>query len=470
MVIAVWAGVCLAGCSCWPTAHPSGKPNIILVLADDLGYGDLGCYGQRRIQTPNLDRMAAEGIRFTQQYAGATVCAPSRCALMTGKHTGHCSIRGNVRALMKPGETTLATVLKQAGYSTACIGKWGIGHPPSLQEPHLHGFDYFFGYLSMWHAHNSYPDFLFRNGQQVPLQNVVTHPATHYEQDQAKLIGLATQKVEYSNDLFTQDALALLARKNEPFFLFLCYTVPHANNEAPELGGPGMEVPDLGIYADKDWPGPEKAKAAMITRLDRDLGVLLARLKELGIDDNTLVIFTSDNGPHKEGGTDPAFFDSNGPLRGIKRDHYEGGIRTPCLARWPGHVPAGGVSDQVWAFWDYLPTFAQLAGEPAPQDIDGISLVPTLLGRGRQKQHEYLYWELHEGGSTQAVRLGRWKAVRLAPGKPLELYDLAADLGEQHNLAADHPDVIARIEKILRQARTDEATWPLQTVAPTIPF
>ena len=437
------------------------KPNIIYILADDLGYGDLGCFGQKQIETPNLDRMATEGMRLTQHYAGSTVCAPSRCCLMTGKHTGHCTVRGNVDVLMKSDEVTVAKLLKQAGYSTGCIGKWGIGHPSPPDGPRTNGFDFFFGYLSMWHAHNYYPDFLWKNGQKVPLKNIVRHPEKHYKPGQENLVGLASEKVDYSHDLFTDAALDFIKQQNRPFFLFLPYTIPHANNEAKQFGEHGMEVPDYGIYRDKGWPEPEKGKAAMISRLDRDIGRILAQLKASGIDEQTLVIFSSDNGPHKEGGVKPDFFNSNGPLKGIKRDLYEGGIRVPMIARWPGRIKAGRRCEHISAFWDILPTFAELAGAPVPEGIDGISMVPALLGKP-QNQHEFLYWEFHEGSSKQAVRMGDWKAVRLAPSRPLELYDLKSDIGEQNNIADAHPDMIARVQKILDGIRTDADLWPLK--------
>jgi len=449
--------------------QPAAGPNNIYILADDLGYGDLGCYGQERIKTPNLDRMAAEGMRFTQHYAGSTVCAPSRCTLMTGKHTGHCTVRGNVDVLMKPEETTIAKVLKKAGYATACIGKWGIGHPPPPQDPHRNGFDHFFGYLSMWHAHNYYPDFLWKNGEKVPLRNIVQHPKKHYKANQEKLVGLAKEKVDYSSDLFTADALEFISTQQKPFFLFLSYTIPHANNEASQFGSHGMEVPDYGPYADEDWPEPEKGKAAMISRLDGDIGRIFAKLRERGIDKNTLVIFTSDNGPHKEGGIKPDFFDSNGPLKGIKRDLYEGGIRVPMIARWPGKIQAGSTSDHVSAFWDVLPTLAEAAGVEAPEGIDGISMLGGLLGR-RQRRHRFLYWEFHEGNSKQAIRLGKWKAVRLAPSRPIELYDLESDIGEEHNVADRHPEIVVRAKRILKRVRTDEETWPLNDKKRTMPF
>ncbi|UCC97114.1 MAG: arylsulfatase [Phycisphaerales bacterium] len=445
------------------------KPNIIYILADDLGYGDLGCYGQERIGTPNLDRMAAEGMRFTQHYAGSTVCAPSRCALMTGKHTGHCTVRGNVDVLMKPTERTVAKTLKEAGYSTTCIGKWGIGHPPPPEDPHDNGFDHFFGYLSMWHAHNYYPDFLWRNREKVPLRNAVQHPDKHYKENQKNLVGLASEKVDYSHDLFSEAALKFIEEKDRPFFLFVSYTIPHANNEAGQFGEHGMEVPDYGIYRDKKWPEPEKGKAAMISRMDRDIGRILTMLRENRIDEETLVMFSSDNGPHKEGGVKPDFLGSSGPLRGTKRDLYEGGIRVPMIARWPGIVKAGSQCQHISAFWDILPTFAELAGTSAPAGIDGISMVPALLGKP-QKQHEFLYWEFHEGSSKQAVRMGDWKAVRLAPSRPIELYDLKSDIGERNNVADAHPDVVTKVEEILGTVRTDADLWPLKDKGGTMPF
>jgi arylsulfatase A-like enzyme len=439
--------------------EPAGKPNIIFILADDLGYGDLGCYGQKQIQTPNLDRLAAEGMRFTDHYAGTTVCAPSRCSLMTGLHTGHTYVRGNhevqpMGQLPLPADTaTLPKVLKKAGYTTALIGKWGLGGPDSTGTPNEQGFDYFFGYLCQRHAHNYYPEFLFRNDQRVPLKNKV--PGGRLDG-----AGVATEKIEYSYDRMEQEALQFVEQDRKgPFFLYLAVTLPHANNEG---GKNGMEVPDYGIYADKDWPEPEKGRAAMITRLDRGVGRVVQKLRDLGLEDNTLVFFASDNGPHREGGANPEFFRSSGPLRGIKRDLYEGGIRVPLLARWPGRIQAGAVSDHVSAFWDFLPTLAELAGAPRPADTDGISLLPTLLGRPeQQRKHEFLYWEFHEGGSIQAVRRGRWKAVRPF-GKRLELYDLQTDRGETRNVADNHPDVVAQIEKYLTTARTESKFWPLK--------
>jgi len=440
---------------------PVRKPNIIFILADDLGYGDLGCYGQQEIRTPNIDRLAAGGMRFTDHYAGSTVCAPSRCCLMTGLHSGHAYIRGNreVRPMGQlpiPESTiTVAELLKQAGYTTGLVGKWGLGPPGSEGIPNRQGFDHFFGYLCQRHAHNYYPEFLFRNGERVPLTgNLLPEPR------RGDGAGESVAKSVYSHDRLTGEALWFLDQNREnPFFLYLAYTIPHANNEA---GDHGMEVPSDEPYAQRDWPQQQKNHAAMITRMDRDIGILMSRLKELGIDENTLVIFSSDNGPHREGGADPEFFHSSGPLRGIKRDLYEGGIRVPMIARWPGKISAGSVSGHVSAFWDFLPTAAELAGAQAPPAIDGISCLPTLLGKKQQAQHEFLYWEFHEGrASKQAVRMGDWKAVRLSPAEPLELYDLAADIGESNDVAGEHPGVVEKIEAILESARTESEHWQL---------
>jgi arylsulfatase A-like enzyme len=430
------------------------RPNIILIHADDLGYGDLSSYGQRKFKTPNIDRLAAEGMRFTQYYAGSTVCAPSRSALMTGQHTGHTRIRGNARHPLLPEDVTVAEVLKStpgAAYKTALIGKWGLGEAGTTGVPNRQGFDYFFGYLNQRHAHNYYPTFLWRDDERIKLRNVVPD-----EDEEGS--GVSTNRVDYAHDLMAEESLKFIERNiGGPFFLYLAFTIPHANNEAKNKG---MEVPDLGEFAGENWPDQEKAKAAMITRMDRDVGRLMALLKKLGIDDNTLVLFTSDNGPHREGGADPDFFDSNGPLRGIKRDLYEGGIRVPMIARWPKRIKAGAKSDQVWAHWDLLPTLAEIAGVKPPAGIDGISMSNALLGR-RQRNHEFLYWEFHERGFSQAARTGDWKAVRKSPDSPLELYDLKNDLGEQNDVAAKHPGVVKKIEDYLKTARTESELWPI---------
>jgi arylsulfatase A-like enzyme len=442
-------------------ASAQTRPNIIFIHADDLGYGDLSCYGQMKFKTPNIDRLAAEGIRFTQYYAGSTVCAPSRSALMTGQHTGHTRIRGNARHPLLPEDVTVAEVLKSAQYKTALIGKWGLGEAGTTGVPNRQGFDYFFGYLNQRHAHNYYPTFLWRNEEQVKLRNIVPD-------EDKEGAGNSTDRVDYAHDLMAEESLKFIERNSGgPFFLYLAFTIPHANNEARNKG---MEVPDQGEFAGRDWPEPERAKAAMITRMDRDVGRLMALLKKLGIDDNTIVFFTSDNGPHREGGADPDFFDSNGPLRGIKRDLYEGGIRVPMIARWPKRIKSGGAggsrgagskSDQVWAHWDFLPTVAEIAGVKPPANIDGISMLNGLLGR-RQRSHEFLYWEFHERGFSQAVRMGDWKAVRKGPDSPLELYDLKNDLGEQNNVADKHPEIVKKIEDYLKSARTESELWPVK--------
>jgi arylsulfatase A-like enzyme len=434
------------------------QPNIIFVLVDDLGYGDLGCYGQETIRTPSIDRMAAEGMRFTDCYAGSTVCAPSRCCLMTGLHTGHARIRGNARVPLLPQDVTVAELLAEAGYKTGIIGKWGLGEPETTGIPNRQGFDYWFGYLNQRHAHNYYPEYLWKNQSRFPLPNAVNHVIGGRDRTPG---GVATKREVYSHDLFTEQAMDFLDRNaEETFFLYLAYTIPHANNEA---GREGMEVPDYGPYADEDWPDPQKGHAAMITRMDGDVGRLFAKLEKLGIDDETIVFFSSDNGPHKEGGADPEFFNSSGPLQGYKRSLHDGGIRVPGIARWPGRVKAGSTSDLPWAFWDFLPTACELAGCEAPQGLDGISIVPELLGKPGQQRHEFMYWEFHEGrGSRQAVRMGPWKAVRKRLGAPLELYDLRVDIDESDDLAADHPEIVAKIENYLKTARTPSQHWPLR--------
>jgi len=420
-------------------------------MADDLGYGDLGCYGQQRIKTPNIDRLAAEGMRFTQCYAGSTVCAPSRCVLMTGLHTGHCFIRGNGKDNLRPGDVTVAEIVKPAGYATALLGKWGLGHEGSTGVPTRQGFDYFYGYLDQHHAHNYYPSFLVRNEERVKLRNVVPGGGKFGQ-------GVATKQVDYSHDLVAGEALQFIDRsKDKPFFLYLALTIPHANNEA---GRRGMEVPSHEPYTDRDWPEPQKGLAAMITRMDADVGRLMARLKKHGIDERTIVMFTSDNGPHREGGNNPDYFDSNGPLRGIKRALYDGGIRVPLVARWPGRIKAGTTSDHVCCFYDVLPTVAELAGTRPPAGVDGISFVPALTG-GRQRQHEYLYWEFYEGGFKQAVRMGEWKGIRRGMDGPIELYNVTRDIGEQQNVAADHADVVAQVAAHMKSAHTPSPRWQI---------
>ena len=458
LVLASVAAAALAGCSTPPQAQ-TVRPNILLIHADDLGYGDLSVYGQSRFETPNLDRLAREGMRFTQYYSGSTVCAPSRAALMNGQHTGHVSIRGNRELPLPADDVTVAMALRDAGYRTALIGKWGIGNPGTTGQPDKKGFEYSFGVLDQRHAHRQYTDHLYRNAQRVE---------TDVNRD-------------YANDLFTREALEYIQREDpRPFFVYLNYTVPHAELRAPEdavqpFAGRFPETPFVNAKADAVLTGPvpgpslgyrsqatpHAAFAAMITRMDRDVGRLIDALRDRGLEERTLVIFTSDNGPHKEGGADPVFFNSSGGLRGIKRDLYEGGIRVPMIARWTGTIPAGGTSGHLSAHWDLFRTFAELGGATAPAGVDGASIVPTLKG-GSQPQPEFLYWEFHERGFQQAVRMGRWKAVRLAKDEPLELYDLETDPSEERNVASSQPDVIARIEDYLKTARTTSPMWPVK--------
>lgn len=434
------------------------RPNVILIVADDLGYGDLGCYGQKQIKTPNIDQLAAEGVRFTDFYAGSTVCAPSRCALMTGLHTGHGYVRGNANLALRPSDLTVAELLKTAGYHTCLIGKWGLGDENTTGLPQKKGFDEFVGYLDQTHAHDYYTDHLFRYA-----------PESKFEGRELLAENLGGKKALYTHDLFTVAALNFVHKSKpttqnhfQPFFLYLAYTIPHANNEEGRRSGNGMQVPTDAPYSDESWPQTEKNKAAMITRLDTDIGKLMDRLKKDKTEDNTIIFFTSDNGPHKEGGVDPAFFQSSGPLRGIKRDLYEGGIRVPMIVRWAAQIKPGRVSDQVWTFWDFLPTAASIAGVSAPTNIDGISMWPAVLGQTQTNQHAFLYWEFHERGFQQAVRMGDWKAVRPQADEPLELYNLKTDLSEKTNVAAQNPEVIAKIETYLKTARTDSADWPIK--------
>ncbi len=433
----------------------SNPPNIIYILADDLGYGDLGCYGQQRIKTPEIDQMAKEGMMFTSHYSGSTVCAPSRCTIMTGLHTGHCFIRGNDRIPLPPSETTTAMVLKKAGYSTALIGKWGLGNPGTTGVPTKKGFDYFFGYMDQRHAHNYYTSFLWRNEEKVELPNIVPN-------ETGTSGGVATVKKAYSHDLFTEEALQFVEKQKEsakPFFLYLAYTLPHANNEAGRELGDGMEVPDYGQYENTDWPNPQKGHAAMISRLDRDVGSLLKKLKSLGLDKNTVVFFTSDNGPHAEGGIAHEFNNSNGSLRGHKRDLYEGGIRVPLIAWWPGNIKPGTKSGHISAFWDMMPTFAELGQADLGTKTDGISMLPTLLGKPDQKKHDYLYWEFYEWGGKQAIRKGKWKAVRLNikqdfKNAPVELYNLEKDVSETKNVASDNPKIVESMLQLMMESHS----------------
>lgn len=436
----------LAACSSNPApeqATQSSKPNIVYILADDLGYGDIAPYGQKTIQTPYLSQLAAEGMRFTQHYAGSTVCAPSRCVLMTGKHTGHARIRGNGVVPLQPEDLTVAEMLRNAGYKTAVIGKWGLGEAGSTGIPNRQGFDYFYGYLNQIHAHNSYPDYLWENETVDSLDNEVTVIPETY----AKGIGgIALQKNTFAQDLFLEKAQAFIREnKDTSFFLYLPFTAPHANNESGYYDEIGIEVPKLGVYAQKDWPEAQKAHAALISYLDIYVGQLIETIQTAGIDENTIVIFSSDNGPHEEGGAQVDFFDSNGPLRGMKRDLYEGGIRVPMIVRWPGKIAPGTQTDHISAFWDVMPTLAEVAETDIPADTDGLSFLPVLLGQ-EQEAHDHVYWEFYEQDGKKAVRWDHWKLIELGlkPGREPDtlLYNLAEDLGEIQDISADNPEVV----------------------------
>lgn len=446
------------------SAAAAEKPNLIWIMADDLGFAELGCYGQTVITTPNIDRMAKQGMRFTHFYAGATVCAPSRSVLMTGLHHGHTRVRGNAgqtnpaAQALQPGDVTVAGVLQRAGYQTALIGKWGLGDVGAAESglPRRHGFDLFFGYLNQRHAHNHFPDFLWRDEERVTLPNVVTPVGG----DGA---GYATEAKVFADDLFADEALKFVSEhKASPFFLYWSMIIPHANNERARELGDGAHVPDYGPYADKDWPPQDKGQAAMITRLDGYVGRMLDHLKELGLAEKTLVIFTSDNGPHDESRHNLQRFEPGGPYTGIKRSLTDGGIRVPFIAWWPGMVEAGTESDHVGYFPDWLPTAAELAGSPAPEKTDGLSLVPVLTGKaGEQKKHEFLYWEFHEGGFKQAALYqGRWKGIRSGgPDAPVQLFDQQNDAAEQTNVAAQHPDIAGKIGAYLETARSPLPEW-----------
>jgi arylsulfatase A-like enzyme len=439
------------------------RPSIILILADDLGYGDLGSYGQTRIKTPNLDKLAAEGIRFTDCYAGSTVCSPARAALMLGKHTGHLSLRGNIHpTTLRPEDRTVAQYLQDAGYRTALIGKWGLADPGEHSVPKNKGFEEFLGYLSNREAHDYYAEWLWRYTPPI-------FPSAGFDDRMHFPANAAARRGQYNPDVFTTAALNFIQinkpdqfNRYRPFFLFLSYPLPHANNAEGQRTGNGMQVPSDAPYSDEPWPQPEKNKAAMITYLDTQVGRIMDQLVSLKLDTNTIVIFTSDNGPHSEGGVKAEFHKSSGPWRGKKRDLYEGGIRVPMIVRWPARIQGGQVSDLPWAHWDFLPTATELALTETPKDIDGISIVPTLVGQPQTNRHEFLYWEFHERGFQQAARSGDWKVVRPQADEPLELYHLKTDRGETNNVARQNPQVVEKFETYLRTARQESATWPIK--------
>ena len=460
------AALTLTGCTSAPAKRTASKarPNIVYILADDLGYAEVGCYGQKKIRTPNIDKLATEGMKFAQHYSGNPVCAPSRCTLMTGLHTGHAQIRGNKQVggkqgwklgsttggqwPLKEGTVTVANILKDAGYTTGAFGKWGLGRAGTTGDPNKQGFDRFYGYICQRQAHTFYPNHLWSDGQ--------IHWIKENEGGKEKI---------YSHDLIAEQALKFVkANKDRPFFLYVPFTIPHVALQVPE--------DSLAEYKDK-WPDtpydgkkgyipheyPRACYAGMVTRMDKDVGRIMSLLEELDLADNTLVIFTSDNGPTYAGGADSEFFESAGPLRGLKGSVYEGGIRVPFIARWPGKIKPGSETDHPSAFWDFLPTACEIIGAKPPADIDGISYLPTLLGKPRkQKKHDVMYWEL---GGRQGVRMGDWKAVRTRPGNKVKLYNLANDIGEQNDLADKEPEVLAKMTGLLTTARTDSDIFPL---------
>lgn len=430
-----------------------GRPNVVYILADDLGYGDLSCYGQQKFETPNIDRLATEGLRFTNHYSGNTVCSPSRAVLMTGQHSGHCYLRGNLSgengAALDPEMTVLPEVFKAAGYATGAFGKWGLGqtHQDGPQNPLQHGFDEFYGWKSQGIAHTYYPTTVVYNGNELPLEAGT-----------------------FVHDLVIDRALQFMrthAESDTPFFCYIPTAVPHAAMHAPQaLHEKWRKVfPEfdgkIGKYRAAGEPCPDVQNpiagfAAMMENLDNEVGEILELLQQLGIDDNTLVMFSSDNGAHKEGGHDPTFWNSTGGLRGHKRDMHEGGIRAPMLARWPGVIQAGTVTDHISGFQDILPTIAELIGQPVPEQNDGLSFMATLQGRAQlQPAHEYLYWEFCKGNDqkifSQAVRQGQWKAYR-ETGNPTELFDLQEDPSEQRDLAKSMPEMVQKMEAIMQQA------------------
>ncbi|QMU30430.1 arylsulfatase [Adhaeribacter radiodurans] len=451
------------------TCAAQNKHNVVFILADDLGYGDIGVYGQKLIKTPNIDKLAANGIRFTQFYAGTSVCAPSRAALLTGKHTGHTPVRGNYE-IQPEGQFpladsvfTMAEMFRKAGYATGLFGKWGLGSPGSAGEPTQQGFDQFYGYNCQRQSHNFFPDHLWHNQQRVNLTNTTT------------------VQPQYAPELIQEKALAFITtHSKKPFFLYLAYTLPHAALQLP-AGDKAFEAYKKQFNEQPQtvpatWNGlgyqpqayPRATYAAMVTRLDDYVGQVVKELKTLGIDKNTLIVFTSDNGPHREGGNQPEYFNSSGGFRGIKRDLYEGGIRVPMIVSWPALIKKARQSEFVGAAWDFLPTFAQLVNQPVPKNLDGISILPTLRNQEKQAQHDFLYWEFHEDGGRQAVRLGNWKGVRLNVKKdrhsPIQLYNLTVDPAEKKDISAAHPDVVKQIARIITREHIPNNDFQLLAV------
>lgn len=457
-------------------AQEPRQPNIVLLLADDLGYGEVGCYGQKKIETPHLDRLAAEGLRFSQHYAGAPVCAPSRCVLMTGRQLSHAWIRGN-REVRPEGQwaipdeaVTVPELLKPLGYATGCVGKWGLGPAGSTGDPNGQGFDFFYGYICQRVAHNYYPPHLWLNGEKHLLDNPVF--AAHQKLQVAPASYDRFHGNEYAPDRIMSAASAFVRRhREEPFFLYLPFVEPHVAMQPPRAWVDRYpeewdDEPYLGQRGYLPHPRPRAGYAAMISHLDDHIGRVVGLIDELGLGENTLILFSSDNGAtHDAGGVDTEFFASVGPLRGRKGSVYEGGLRVPTIARWTGTIAAGATTDHVSGFQDVLPTVVEIAGGKPPHGIDGISFAPTLLGRGEQRQHDHMVWEFFGYGGQQAVRMGSWKAVRRQlreNATPIELYDLSVDIAESNDVAAQHPDIVAQMDHIMRTERTPNADFPIE--------
>lgn len=476
IILSIFA-IIFSACNSKQASNDSTPPNIVYILADDLGIGDLGCYGQSIIKTPNIDQLAANGMQFTNHYSGCTVCAPSRSVLMTGQHTGHTYIRGNKEYLPEGQEPlnadafTVAEMLKEAGYATGAFGKWGLGFVGTEGDPNKQGFDEFFGYNCQRVAHRYYPEYLWHNDQKVFLEgNDWSHTVT------------------YGPDVIHKKVLDFIdTNKDKPFFLYYPSTIPHAEllvpegdeflkqylgrfEETPYTGGnvenqkTAAYGPDLVIAGYSPQEHPKASYAAMVARLDKQVGEVVSKLKELGLEDNTIILFASDNGIHKEGGIDPEDFNSNGIYRGAKRDLYEGGIKSPMIASWPGKIEAGTSTDLISAFWDVMPTFADIAGVDKPKNIDGLSFLPTLLNMDDQEKHDHLYWEFHAQGGKQAVRQGKWKAVKLNCLVPeetvVELYDLEKDPSETTDISSEYPEKVNELLKIMDQEHVENDVFP----------
>lgn len=476
-----WFLHCIAVFAFWNCSVPKGnqpepqdsRPNVVFILADDLGYGDLGFLGQKYIETPNIDRLAKEGMFFTRHYSGSPVCAPSRSTLLTGLHTGHTPIRGNSEVQpegqlpLSDSIQTLSKIFQGAGYVTGAFGKWGLGMNGTTGQPSNQGFDSFYGYLCQRYAHRYYPAYLWDNQEKEEL------PGNDW-----------TNKVTYAPDLIQEKTLEFIeGNQAKPFFLFMPIVMPHAELAAPndeifqkyriKFGDEEAQTapkggdygPEMNIPGYQSQPYPHATHAAMVERIDRIVGEVLTKLEELGLAENTIVVFTSDNGAHQEGGADPDFFDSNGPFRGYKRDLYDGGIHVPMIVKWPGKVRRGSTSDHVSAFWDWLPTFAEILGEKEPEGIDGVSFLPSLLGEKNQPQHDFLYWEFHELGGRQAVLKENWKLVKYqvkdSTKTTIELFNLGDDPGEQTDLASQNPGKVRELEMLIEKSHLPNPVFNL---------